>query len=148
MRDVKRYGLLTILIVTACMIKFHHFDRGFETVEKFRGANLAKEDWYPLIADTVNEKKLTVALDHKEYTNQDTTIFMDENLNIMVPIDILRDGLQCSSHLYDNKNLLIEKRDHVVRLSLKKQEIKVNDEGRFLYSPMIKKKWKYYVSIG
>ncbi len=148
MRDVKRYGLLTILIVTACMIKFHHFDRGFETVEKFRGANLAKEDWYPLIADTVNEKKLTVALDHKEYTNQDTTIFMDENLNIMVPIDILRDGLQCSSHLYDNKNLLIEKRDHVVRLSLKKQEIKVNDEGRFLSSPMIKKKGKYYVSIG
>ena len=148
MRDVKRYGLFVILVFAACILKFHHFDRGFETVEKFRGANLAKEDWYPLIADTVNEKKLTVALDHKEYTNQDTPIYMDDNLNIMVPVDILRDGLQCSSHLYNAKNLLIEKRNDAVWLSLKKSEMKVNEKNQMLSSPMIEREGRYYVSIG
>lgn len=148
MSYVKRYILLAACVCGVSALKFYNFGTEYETVGEFRGANLSKEDWNPLIAETVNDKILSVAIDNKEYTNQDTSIFMDDNLNIMVPIDILTDGLKCSSHLYDRSDLLVEKRNDIVRLGLEDTEILVNDEVRNVISPMIQRDGNYYVSIG
>ena len=147
MRDVKRYCLLAFAVAFACLLKFPSFGRDLETVGNFRGANLLKEDWNPLIADTVNEKKLSLALDHREYTNQDTSIYMDDNLNIMVPADILSEGLKCSSHIYGKEELRIEKRNDAVRLTLGEAEISVNKKKHTIESPMTERKGRYYVSI-
>ena len=148
MRHVRRYIVLAFIAILACILKFHSFGRDYETVEQFRGAKLLKEDWNPLIAETVNEKRITVAIDNKEFTNQETSIFMDNNLNIMVPVDILPEGLKCSSHLYEGKELLVEKRNDTVLLGLNQEEISVNEEMRNIISPMICKENQYYVSIG
>lgn len=148
MNHVKRYIVLAMLAVLACIFKMQSFGSEYETVERFRGANLSKEDWNPLIADTVNEKRITVTIDNKEFTNQDTSVFMDDNLNIMAPVDILPEGLKCSSHLYEGKALLVEKRNDSVLLELNQPEISVNDETHGIVSPMICKDNQYYVSIG
>ena len=148
MSHVKRYIVLAVIAVMACMLKFHSFGSDYETVERFRGANLLKEDWNPLIAETVNEKRITVAIDNKEFTSQELPLFMDDNLNVMVPVDILPEGLKCSSHLYGGKELLVEKRNDSLRLGLNQPEISVNDEVKQITSPMICKKNRYYVSIG
>lgn len=148
MNHVKRYILLAIVIVGVSALKFNDLGKEYESVGKFRGANLAKEDWNPLIAETVNEKLISVAIDNKEYTNQDNSIFMDDNLNIMVPVDILTEGLKCSSQLYEDKNLLVEKRNDAVQLAVDNPEIYVNDETRNVTSPMIEQDGQYYVSIG
>lgn len=148
MSHVKRYIVLAVIAVMACIWKFQSFGSDYETVERFRGANLSKEDWNPLIAETVNERRITVTIDNKEFTNQDTPIFMDDHLNIMAPVDILSEGLKCSSHLYEGKELLIEKRNDSLLLGLNQSEISVNDEMRSIVSPMICKENQYYVSIG
>ncbi len=116
MSHFKPYMLLAAFAAAICILKFYPAGSDYESVGKFRGANLDREDWNPLIADTVNEKLLTVAIDNKEYTNRDLPIFMDDNLNIMVPADILTEGLNCSSHLYEGKKLLVEKRSDAVLL--------------------------------
>ncbi len=148
MSHMKRYILLAAFVLAVCILKFHHFGKDYETVGKFRGARLLKEDWNPLIADSVNGRKISLTLDNKEYTSQDTPIYMDDNLNLMVPVDILTEGLKCSSHLYHEKELLVEKRNHAVSFQLNRPEISVNDEVHKLKSPMVKRKNRYYVSIG
>ncbi len=148
MSHFKPYMLLAAFAAAICILKFYPAGSDYESVGKFRGANLDREDWNPLIADTVNEKLLTVAIDNKEYTNRDLPIFMDDNLNIMVPADILTEGLNCSSHLYEGKKLLVEKRSDAVLLGLGDPEITVNDEKHKIASPMIRKKDAYFVSIG
>ena len=148
MSHVKRYFLLAILVMAACVLKFHHFGSDYESIATFRGAQLNREDWNPLIAESVNEKRLAISIDNKEYTNQDTDIFMDDNLNLMVPVDILSDGLNCSIHLYPQEELLIEKRDHRASFGLDNTMISVNDQVYEITSPMRKMDGKYYVSIG
>lgn len=148
MSHIKRYILLALIVVAACILKFNNFGSDYETIGNFRGARLASEDWNPLIAETVNEKRLSVTIDNKEYTNEDTSIFMDENLSIMIPIDILTEGLKCSSHLYENQELLVEKRSDTVLMELNDAEVSVNDDTRSVMSPMMEKDGKYYVSIG
>ena len=148
MSHVKRYILLAVMAVAACLLKFNNYGADYETVGQFRGAELKDEDWNPLIAETVNEKTISVAIDNKEYTNKDLDIFMDDSLNIMVPVDILTEGLKCSSHIYDGKELLVEKRSDEVLLGVNEPEISVNDEKRQITSPMIEKDGTYYISIG
>lgn len=148
MSHVKRYILLAILVAVACVLKFNTFSRDYETVGTFRGARLEAENWNPLIAESVNEKPISVAIDSKEYNNKDISVFMDDNLNIMVPVDILSEGLNCSSHLYEGEELLIEKRTDEIVFGLNDSEISVNDETREVVSPMMEKDGTYYISLG
>lgn len=148
MRHNKRYILMAALVIAVCALKFNDVSKRFEEVGKFRGATLLDEDWNPLIAETVNEKKLSVTIDNKEYTNRDTSIFMDEHLNVMVPVDILTESLKCSLSLYDEKELLVEKRSDTIWLGLSDPNFSVNGERKPLSSPMIKRDGNYYVSIG
>ncbi|MCI8634380.1 MAG: cell surface protein [Eubacterium sp.] len=143
----KRYILMAVLAVGIFVWRFDFFGVGFETVLKSGQSRILKEEWNPMIAASVNEKKLVVNIDSREYTNRKTSVFMDENLNIMVPVDILTEALNCSSHLYQKKELLIEKRNDTVLLKLNNPEILINGTARKIISPMIKKDGRYYVSL-
>ena len=148
MSHVKRYIGMAVFVVIACVLKFHNFGTDYETIGDFRGAVLESADWNPLIAASVNEKTISVAIDSKEYSSNNTNIFMDNNLNIMVPMDILGEALNCSSHLYDEDKLLVEKRTNQVLLGLNDSKIRVNDELIDVTSPMIKQDGEYYISLG
>ena len=91
-RYSKRYVVFTLLLVLALILKFANFKGVTEEIGQFRGADLQSSDWNPLIAKSINEKNLTVAIDNKVYTNKHNGIYMDENLNLMVPLDLIRDS--------------------------------------------------------
>ena len=76
-------------------------------------------------------------IDNKEYTNENHTFYMDDQLNIMVPVNILRDALNCSAHVYDGKRLLVEKHANEVEFSLGASEAKVNGTREVIVSPFI-----------
>jgi len=116
-------------------------------VQSFRGGNLETETFNPLIAASVNENRLVVNIDGNEYDNSKYDIYMDNNLNIMVPVNLLSDGLNCSAHLYPDETLLLEKRDDAVSLSTGTETIEVNGESVSAVEPFIKSDGGYYVSI-
>ena len=100
MKYSKRYIAFTGVLAVALLIKFNNFGEQYQTVNRFRGAQLEEETWNPLIAQSVNEGLLSVVIDNKEYTNEKYQFFVDSNLDIMVPVSILRDALNCSAHIY------------------------------------------------
>ena len=100
-----------------------------------------------LIASSVNDNLLSLVIDNKEYTNENHTFYMDDQLNIMVPVNILRDALSCSAHVYDGKRLLVEKHANEVEFSLGALEAKVNGTSEAIVSPFICKDDTYYVSL-
>lgn len=147
MRRAKRYIIFTIILALAFLIKFNTVDENYEEVEAFRGASLEEKDWNPLIADSVNEKLLSVVIDNKEYSNQETNFFMDDNLNIMAPVSVLRDALNCSAHIYDGTTLLVEKHTSEIKFTLDDKLVDVNGKEKKLSSPFTQKDGEYYVSL-
>ncbi|MGN0353389.1 MAG: lectin like domain-containing protein [Roseburia sp.] len=147
MRRAKRYIVFTVILAIAFLIKFNTVDENYEEVEVFRGASLEAKDWNPLIAESVNEKILSVVIDNKEYSNQETSFFMDDNLNIMVPVSILRDALNCSAHVYDGTTLLVEKHTSEISFTLDDELANVNGKEKKLSSPFTQKDGEYYVSL-
>ena len=147
MKYSKRYIAFTGVLAVALLIKFNNFGEQYQTVNRFRGAQLEEETWNPLIAQSVNEGLLSVVIDNKEYTNEKYQFFMDSNLDIMVPVSILRDALNCSAHIYNEDTLLVEKHNSELSFSLNNDVIDVNGKKEKVVSPLIRKNKEYYVSL-
>ncbi len=145
MKDSKKYIFMTVLLFLAAALKFFNLGGKIEKIEKFRGAQLEEGIWNPLIADTVNENELSVLVDNKKLTNQKNGIYMDENLNIMVPFSDLRKNFNCSAQLYDRDKLVLEKRSDVVTFYLDEDSVTVNQKKETISSPMTYKDGEFYV---
>lgn len=147
MRYLKRYIIMSVMLFLALAIKFSNVGTRSEEIEEFRGAQLEKDIWNPMIAETVNEKPLSILVDNKELTSEKDGIYMDDNLNIMVPVSMLGESFNCGSHIYNEKKLMLEKRSDVVTFQLDQQSITVNGQEEEVQSPMISKNGGYYVPM-
>lgn len=147
MKYSKRYIVFGALVMAALIFKFNIYTAGSGEIRNFRGANLETETWNPLIASSVNDNLLSLVIDNKEYTNEEYSFYMDDNLNIMVPVTILRDALNCSAHVYDEERLLVEKHASEVEFPLGASVAEVNGKKEEIVSPFIRKEDTYYVSL-
>ena len=110
------------------VLKFSGLGGNMEQVDTFRGASLNTEIWNPMIAESVNEKEISVLVDNRKISSRNTGIFMDENLNLMLPVSALRDSFNCSTHLYEENHLLIEKKNDEIAFLLDEPVVIVNKE--------------------
>lgn len=129
------------------ILRFNSSGARNEKVEAFRGAQLKEEIWNPMIAKSVNKKKLTIFVDNKELTNKVNGIYMNENLNIMVPISVLGTSFDCSAHLYEKERLILEKRSDIITFQLNETKVDTNNKKEKISSPMSYKNGEYYVPI-
>ena len=147
MRYSKRYIVLSIILVMVFLFKFHILEVDDAEVGVFRGGELKEEIWYPLVANEVNGKELNLVIDNKSYSTSQYDFYMDDNRNIMVPITILRDAMDCSAHLYDDSKLLVEKHNLSALLTLDENEALSTGETVQVSSPLIQINDAYYVSL-
>ena len=116
MKYSKRYVAFTLIMVMALLLKFNTFGEDYSKIGDFRGGELESDHWSPLVAADVNDSLLTALIDNKTYTNEKYPIYMADDRSIMVPVDMLRDALNCSAHLYSPTELVVEKRNLSVTL--------------------------------
>jgi C1A family cysteine protease len=147
MKYSKRYISFTILLVLVLLIRFQVLGTDLAEIGQFRGGELAAEVWNPLIADDVNGSLLRVVIDNKEYTNENVPFYMNEDRSIMVPVSILRDALNCSAHVYDEEELLVEKHNSSVSFRLDEPLAVAGDELVSITSAFTKYGDSYYVSL-
>ncbi len=118
MKYSKKYLAFTIILAVVFLLKFQVFGRDVGDIAVFRGGTLDSKVWNPLVASDVNDSPLTVVIDNKEYSSLDHKFYMNTDCNIMAPVSILRDALNCSSHIYEGTRLLVEKRSLLAEFSL------------------------------
>ena len=129
------------------LFKFHILELDEAEVGLFRGGELKEEVWYPLVANDVNGKELTLVIDNKSYSSQKYDFYMDENRNIMVPVTILRDAMDCSAHVYEGKKLLVEKHNLNALLTLGQSQALSTGKTYEVSSPLTLIDGAYYVSL-
>ena len=147
MRYSKRYIFFTIVLFVFILAKFNNSVSEFVQVEPFRGARLQSADWNPLIAASINDEVITLNIGSRTYTSNDTPLYMDNELQLMVPVSILRDSLNCSAHIYDEKKLVLQKRDLSISFFLGEDACTANEQPVKLLSPMTKDEDEFYVGM-
>lgn len=147
MKYSKQYIALTILMAAFVFVRFHVMAMDNVEIASFRGGQLEDTVWYPIIAEDANGRLLKVVIDNKEYTNEKNTFYMDSNRNIMVPVSMLRDALNCSAHVYGQRRLLVEKRESYADFSLHELKAETGEGEKTIQSAFTKIGDEYYVSL-
>lgn len=147
MRYSKRYLIFTILLAILAVLKFQFTGLGYTQVERFRGANLSPTDWNHLIAADTNRSKLVVNIDGREYTNLKDGVYMDQGLRLMFPADKVRDAFDCSVHLYDDRKLMVEKREDILQFILNEDYYIKNEEKQKKENPFVKENGMLYLAF-
>ncbi len=147
MKYSKRYIVLSIVLAIVFLFKFHILELDDAKIGTFRGGNLSATAWNPLVANDVNSKEIKIVIDNREFTSNKVDFFMDNNRNIMVPVSIVRDALNCSAHVYDQSQLLVEK--HTLSVSFYVDELQAMSTGEAvtISSPFKSIDGEYYVSL-
>ena len=109
MKYSKRYIAFTIVLALVFILKFQILGVDNAQVGRFRGGELDTQVWNPMVAKEVNGQT-------NNYSK--SKFYMDKNRNIMVPVSMLRDALNCSAHVYDKKRLLVEKHSQSVSMDV------------------------------
>lgn len=134
MKYSKRYIAFTLILAIVFFFNFYVSAKDNVTVESFRNASLVEEVWSPLVADDVNGTTIKITIDNREYTNENTKFYMDDKRNIMVPVSILRDALDCSAHVYSDYALLVEKHSLQATLTVDESTDFIKHDGEFYVS--------------
>ena len=147
MKYSKRYVAFTVILAVIFLFKFQILGLDKTTIGEFRGANLDAGVWNPIVAEDVNGRLLTVVIDNKEYTSDSMHFFMNEDRNIMIPVSMLRDALNCSAHVYDDDTLLVEKHSKSVSIKLGEGTADTGDGQVAIVSGLTRIGEELYVSL-
>lgn len=115
MHDARRYVIFTVILCILMLAKFQFTGESFAQTAQFRGANLRRADWNPVIAADANGTFLSVSIDGRSFSNLDDGVYMDDDLEIMIPETMLRDAFDCSAHVYEKEQLVVEKKNKVLQ---------------------------------
>lgn len=147
MKYSKRYVAFTVILAVIFLFKFQILGLDKTKIGEFRGANLDAGVWDPIVAEDVNGRLLTVVIDNKEYTSDSMHFFMNEDRNIMIPVSMLRDALNCSAHVYDDDTLLVEKHSKSVSIKLGEETADTGDGQVAIVSGLMRIGEELYVSL-
>lgn len=147
MRYIKRYLFLTLILLVLLAMQGSDGGQHYQEIESFRGASIDEDIWNPLIVKSINNKKLKVSIDNREYSNKEDGIYVDNNFNVMLPVSILGEGFVCSARMYPETQLVIEKSTSELVMQPDAESIKVNGQELSITSPMTERNGEYYVSM-
>lgn len=134
MKYSKRYVVFTLILIIIFVSDFYIFAKDNTTLGEFRGAEIESTVWSPLVAKDVNQNTIHMMIDNKEYTSDTLKFYMDDDRNIMVPVDMLREALNCSARIYQENELWVEKHSLMADYMLGTDNDFILYDGKFYVS--------------
>ena len=134
MKYSKRYVVFTLILIIIFVSDFYIFAKDNTTLGEFRGAEIESTVCSPLVAKDVNKNTIHMMIDNKEYTSDTLKFYMDDDRNIMVPVDMLREALNCSARIYQENELWVEKHSLMADYMLGTDNDFILYDGKFYVS--------------
>lgn len=73
-------------------------------------------EWYPTIANVINQSTIVANIDSKQLKSSNNGIYMSDNLSLMIPMKQIRETFDCSVREYNEGYVLIEKGNNTIKL--------------------------------
>lgn len=146
MKHNKFFLFSIFVLMIAIIIEMQDFVYS-RSVEK--GYQVEKEDalWNGLIADSVNQKTIYISVNGEYLDLEKGEVYMDNNLNLMIPAAFLSRYFNCSARLYEGKKLLIQQNKTTIQMNLGEAEMSVNETKKELKSPAVVVENEIYLSV-
>lgn len=135
MKHSKFFIFSIFVLIVTLLIEMQDFVYS-RSVEKESSMKKQEALWNGLIAESVNQKTIYISVDGQYLELERGEVYMDDNLNLMVPTTFLSKYFNCSARLYDGKKLLIQQNTTTIQMNLGEMVMSVNEKKTELNSPV------------
>lgn len=104
-----------------------------------------QEKWNAIMANSANKSKILLKVNNKEIDENTEKLYMSENMNLMIPVSIVKETFNCAENIYDNKRVVIEKGSNIAITYIGEKRIIFNDNEYKLEDKVEIKKGMVYV---
>ena len=105
------------------------------------------ELWGSLIAESINQKPIYLSVDGKPAEYSKGQAYMDDRLNLMLPVSMLRDYFYCSSYVQNGDTLVLEQGESTISVHLDEYTMKMNGVYENLSAALVKREDELYVPV-
>lgn len=89
-------------------------------------------EWNGLIRDYVNARNIVLNVDGKQINLKKSQLFMDESLNLMIPVSVMTDAFSCACNFYEGRKIVIEKGNTRIEAEIDEPGYFVDDVERVM----------------
>ena len=149
MKGRVKYFVLAIFFVVLGFIGYTSIanNNKIEYIAKGEEKIQLSEDWLEIISDSVNEKGIKLYLDGKLIEFKNSDIYMDKQMNIMIPSDDIIDTFDCTVNIYGGLKILVEKASKEMVMNLSSSVITVDGMNFNISGMPTVKNEKIYIPI-
>lgn len=121
----------------------------------FSGSSLQKgiseaqysEDWDKVMAQSINKSEINLNVDAEIIDIEESRLYMSENMELMIPLDIVTETFDCAVNMYKNKRIVVEKGSSKAEMRIGKSEFKFNDNDYKFEDKVAKVKDTIYLPV-
>lgn len=143
----RRIYLFLILLTAVLLVVRNRHVFTSEWVEQGEQEGSYPADWYPIISEDVNQKKIRLFVDGREIVTGREQVLMDQSGRFLLPVSVLTEAFSCSARIYDNRTLIIEKNVRKAELTVEEYEIRMDGDAYPLSAPLVRQDETFYVPV-
>ncbi len=149
MKGIIKFVVIAVLCVSVGYIRYVDYqeDNKKEYIAKSQQEIGLSNQWTKLIVESINREGINLFINGKEAEFNDTGMYMDKKRSIMIPGDVVKDVFGCSINIYNGMNILVEKADRSMSLSLGSSVISVNGVESELSSMPLEKNGSMFIPL-
>lgn len=103
--------------------------------------------WGSTIAESINLKPIYLTIDGKPMDVEAGSVYMDDKLNLMLPVSMLTEHFNCSAKVYDGSTLKMEQGEKAISMNLGEHTMSMNGTYQELDTPMSEREGILYIPV-
>ncbi len=140
-------GLILVLSVAVIyLMTLVMQDRGVAKGSLSSDELVRPETWNFIITSDTNNSSVSLIVDGKQVKMTNVGIYMDADLNIMIPVTILSETFKCAVNNVDEDYLELQKGNTIVKAYGSRNYIEIDGNVSVIPNPMVERYGKYYVN--
>ncbi len=104
------------------------------------------EEWNPMIAAQVNAGEVELIADGQSWGKHRALVYMNENRELMIPVDAVTELFYCNTAVYEGGHLEIFRNSKVILANLGSNIVQIGEIEKEYSQPMAQLDGEYYIS--
>lgn len=137
MRTKRNTIIIVIIICAALVFVSTYFILSNQQVEQGNAVDYEGE-FDEVMSLDINQRTIRLKVNKEDATSNQAKFFMSKNMNLMIPLDVVKENLGCAANVYDKHRLVVAKGNTKAITHIGDNKIEVNNGEYSLKDKIIK----------
>ena len=126
------------------MSSYHYME--VEAVKEGYSGAILSDQWDWIIAEQVNKNPIIIEVDGTVLSSETGHAYLSRSGEVMIPCEVLREGMRCATRFYDGNRLIAEKNTRKLEVVISDSEISSCEDDGSIENPLVMKDGSLFVA--